>query len=302
MIHVSGSSNDEVSHTLWYHTRMRMTRVSQTLLATGALLALVVPFTQAQAPTTAATQVVPGWTFEHKAGEVLRYRTYIRITGRTPDDSGELDLKIQSTSKNTTKELTPEGNVIWEQLDDPGSTATLNGMALPPAEELKPVTVTFGKNGVVLKRVNPAADPADQTQRLLPLLSSQPVPPVGVKAGDSWKTELPNPMLKNKIVTINSTLVGNETILGIDCLKVQVQATFPTAYGISEKEWLQFTETYYLDAKTRQLVRSQFVMKNAMLPFPAKSLEAQAMTSRIIEGKNDMSDPEAEAFMKSKPK
>jgi hypothetical protein len=284
---------------------MRKSRVPHAIFATGALLALVVSLARAQAPVAAPTQAVaaaPGWIFEHKKGEELRYRTYIRIMARTPDDSGEVDLTVRSTSKNTTRELTPEGNVIWEQLDEPGSAASLNGMPLPPADEVKPVTITFGKNGVVLKRLNPLADPGDQTQRLLPLLSALPVPPVGVKAGDSWKTDLPNPMLKNKIVTFNSTLVGNETVLGLDCLKVELKASFPTAYGITEKEYFQLTETYWLDAKTRQLVRSSYVVKNAMLPFPAKSIEARAMISRIIEGQNDKSDPEGEAFMKPKPK
>ena len=160
--------------------------------------------------------------------------------------------------------------------------------------------VTFSKVGTVTKRVNPSADPADLTQKLLPLFGALPVPPAGVKPGDVWKTELPNPMLKNKLVSVSSTFVGNEGVLGLDCLKVQVAMTFPTAYGLKESEYLQFTETYWLDAKTRQLIRASFRAKNAMLPFPAKNVEANALTTRIIGGQNEMSDPDGEALLKTK--
>jgi hypothetical protein len=305
VIHVSCSADNKMSHSFWYHTRMRQMRVISSLWAMAALTTLtilVVPLTRAQTAPALPVVAQPGWTFVYKKGDVLPYRTYIRFTGRTPDDAGAILLTVRSTSKNTITDVTPEGNIVWEQLDDPGSVAALNDMPLPTPDEIKPVTVTFGQSGLVSKRLNPAADPADQTQKLLPLMGSLPVPPAGVKAGDTWETELPNPMLKNKKLVAKSTLVGNETILGMDCLKVTVTMTFPTAYGLKEDEYMKFSETYWLEAKTRQLVRASYVVKNAVLPFPAKNLEAQAITTRIVPGQNEMSDPEGEAFMKPKPK
>lgn len=255
---------------------------------------------QAPAPAQAAQTSTPGWTFVYKKGEELRFRTYIRLTGRTPDDAGDVKLTVKSTSKNTTKEVLPEGTVIWEQLDEPGGAATLNGMALPVEEEPKPVTITFTKLGTISKRLNPAADPADQSQRILPTLSSFPVPPMGVKPGDSWKTELPNPMLKNRQFTATSTFVGNEKVLGIDCLKVELTMAFPTMFGQTEKEFLQHTETYWLDASTRQLIRGSYTTKNPVLPFPVKSAVVTALVSRIVPGQNDKEDPEGVKILAAK--
>jgi hypothetical protein len=252
---------------------------------------------QAQTPA-AAPQAEPGWTFVFKKGEVLRYRTYIKITARTPDDSGDVKLIVKTPSQNTTKEITPEGSVVWEQLDLPGAEAKINGMPLPADEAPRPVTMTLGKNGMILKRVNPAADPADMSQKILPVLSSYPVPPVGIKPGESWSTQLANPMLKNKTFTATSTLIGNETILGIDCLKVQLKMVFPAAYGVTEAEQLQHSATYWLDAKTRQLVRLSSVTKNPVMPFPLKNPEARAFVSRVVDGQNDTSDPEGELLIK----
>jgi hypothetical protein len=269
-----------------------------------ALLALVsttMPrLSHAQTAAPAAQASAPGWTFVYKKGEELRFRTYIRITGRTSDDAGAVSLTVKSTAKNTTKDVLPTGVVIWEQLDEAGGAAGLNGMALPVEEDPKPVTITFNPTGMISKRLNPAADPADQSQRILPILSSFPVPPAGVKPGDSWKTELPNPMLKNRQFTATSTFIGNEKILGIDCLKVELTMTFPTMFGQTEKEYLQHTETYWLDASTRQLVRGSYVTKNPVMPFPVKSAVAKTLVSRIVAGQNEKEDPEGAALLSAK--
>ncbi|MBB6050374.1 hypothetical protein [Armatimonas rosea] len=269
-----------------------------------ALLALVAAaaprLSHAQTAAPAAQASAPGWTFVYKKGEELRFRTYIRITGRTPDDAGAVNLTVKSTSKNTTKDVLPTGVVVWEQLDEAGGAAALNGMALPVEEEPKPVTITFNPTGLISKRLNPAADPADQSQRILPILSSFPVPPAGVKPGDSWKTELPNPMLKNRQFTATSTFIGNEKVLGIDCLKVELTMTFPTMFGQTEKEYLQHTETYWLDASTRQLVRGSYVTKNPVMPFPVKSAVAKTLVSRIVAGQNEKEDPEGVALLSAK--
>lgn len=274
----------------------------------SALIALVAVAGPRPAPTHAQTsqtsqtslaaQAAPGWTFEHKKGEVLRYRTYIVVAARTPDDTGDVKLTVRSSSKNTTKDITADGLVIWEQLDDAGVEVKLNGMAVTSDEAPKPVTVTLAKSGLIVKRVNPAADPSDMSQKALPILSSWPVPPVGVKPGDTWKSELANPMLKNKFFTATSTLVGNESVLGIDCLKVQLTMSFPAVYGATEPEFLQHTATYWLDAKTRQLVRTSAVTKNPVFPFTLKNAEARAFVSRIVSGQNDTSDPEGEKLLK----
>ena len=97
--------------------------------------------------------------------------------------------------------------------------AILNGAPIPPAAGgPKPVTITLRKNGVMAKRVNPAADPFDRSQKSIIALMAMPAPTKPVAVGESWKTDIPNPLMKGKIITITSTLVGKDKVLGKDAI------------------------------------------------------------------------------------
>ena len=85
-----------------------------------------------------------------------------------------------------------------------------------------------------------------------------------------------------------------EKVLGLDAVKVRVQLDFPTAYGTDESDIAHLDGTYWLDAKTHQLLRLSFTVKNALLPFPAKNVEAKTYVSRIVAGQNDKEDAEGE--------
>lgn len=261
-----------------------------------ALLSLALLSLAAAIPARATDPVAP-WSFDLKKGDVLKYRTYIRISGRMADDSGDLLLTTRSESRHDVKDVTADGVATYEQLDEK-SEAAFNGKPVPPpAGKPLPVTVTLAKNGVMLKRVNPTADPASIADKTIVAVQAVPVPPGTVKVGDTWKTEIPNPVIKGKTLTAVSTFQGTEKVLGLDALKVEMKMEFPTVLFASDFEIMQISVTYYVDLKDHQLLRAGYVIKNSVLPFPAKNVEARVLVSRIIPGQNDMTDPEGDTLI-----
>lgn len=243
-------------------------------------------------PAPAVVELAP-WTMVYKKGEAPKFRTYIKADGRNIEDTADIKIRLRSTSSNTVKEVSEAGVAQWDQLDLTRDMV-INITAFTLTEAPKPVAVTFAPNGMMTKRVNPGSDPFDPSEKSLALLSSYPAPTVAVKTGDSWKTTVPNPLLKNRQVTFNSTLLGTEKVLGLDTVKVKIQLDFPTAYGDDPGDTAHLDGTYWLDATTHQLVRLSYTVKNSLLPFASKNVVATTYVSRIVAGQNDKEDPEGE--------
>lgn len=234
------------------------------------------------------------WTWAQKVGDVLKFRTYTRITARMADNSGDIVISTRSESKHDYKSVAEDGTIIYEQLDEKAE-AILNGAPIPPAAGgPKPVTITLAKNGLLTKRVNPAADPFDRSQKSLIALMAMPAPPKPVAAGESWKTEVPNPLMKNKTFVITSTLVGKEKVLGKDAIRVKQEATFPSVFGAEENETLVVKTEYWLDAKEFNLLKMFSTVKNPVLPFPAANIMSTGLVHRIVPGVNDKEDADGE--------
>ena len=91
------------------HLRSRLLPMAALLcvLAGGALVQ-----TQAHAQDTYI------WTFDHKTGDTERFRTYIKITGKTADASGNIDLSLKSASRHEYKDESADGVAVFEQSDE----------------------------------------------------------------------------------------------------------------------------------------------------------------------------------------
>jgi hypothetical protein len=274
-------------------------RIPVLLAALGLIAAPV--FAQDTDPAPVAKKAedaapVAPWTFVYQKGEVYRFRTYVKADGRNVEDTEAITIRIRTHSKNEVKDVTEAGVATWEQLDEK-MKLIINGMDIPPAANPRPVTVTFGPNGLIAKRTNPNGDPFDPSEKAQSLLASFPAPTVAVKPGESWKTEVPNPVLKNRKVTMESVFVGKDKILGLDTLKCTLKLSLPTAYGSDPNDVMQVDATYWLDATTRQLIRASFATKNALLPFPTKNMEVKLLVSRIVAGQNETEDPDGEKLI-----
>lgn len=242
----------------------------------------------------AGAQDTYSWSFVQKVGDVQRFRTYVRITARQADNSGDIVITTRSESRHDIKAVAEDGTITYEQIDEKAE-AILNGAPLPPPTmPPKPITITLAKNGVMLKRVNPSADPFDRSQKSLPALMAMPAPAQPVAMGGSWKTDIPNPLMKGKTITITSTLAAKETVLGKEALRVNVEMTFPSAFGADENETLVVKGSYWLDVTDYSLLKMDYKVKNPVLPFPAAKIESQSLVHRRIPGVNDKEDADGE--------
>lgn len=279
------------------HPSLLWTRPLSVLVAAVA----IVGGTQAVASQDAAAPV-PVWSYVFKKGDILRYRTYIKIQARLADDTGDISITTKSTSRHDIKDVLEDGTTVYEQADET-SEATFNGMPVVPdkaAPKPKPVVVTLSNTGLMVKRVNPQADPFDPADKAIRAIMAVPVPTMPVKVGDTWKTDFPSPLLKNKVISATSTYQGTEKVLGLDALKIEIKMDFPTAFGADDSETVHLVGTYYVDVKEHHLLRAQYVVKNAVLPFPAKNVEARFYLSRLVPGQNDTEDPEGAALIATK--
>ncbi|HZO88708.1 MAG TPA: hypothetical protein VFB38_10255 [Chthonomonadaceae bacterium] len=260
------------------------------LCLAGALVAalpLAVPqFVRAQdaQDTTPYT-----WQFNYKKGDVSRYRVTGSLSGQLPNDSGDLSIVLKSVMKEEVKNTTDVGEA------DLGNTMesmeiSVNGQPFPSNSDNQPtVTMTVNRNGLVLKRSAENNQPGlEQIIALGTLLSNMPVPPMPVKIGDTWKTELDNPLVEGKKVTLTSKLVGKEKVAGIDTLKVRVETSVPTKDGAEAKDTIKAEGVYNVDPQAGRLVRSSYDVTNLDMQAPFGTLKnmSQKLTL-IVPGVND---------------
>ncbi len=243
------------------------------------------------------------WSYQARVGDIQRYRTYIRITGRQADDAEDLLIMMKSASKHTIKQVAEDGVVTYDQSDEKAAFI-VNGK---PVEDAKaptrpPVVVSINRDGLIVSRVNPSADPFNgRYEKSIIAIQSMPTPPTPVKVGANWTTRMANPMLKNGVIDVATTLVGVQIVTGQPALKLISKMVFPTTFGANEAEIVHSESTYYLHAETYDLLQADYQIKNPALPFPGLKVLCEVKVFRVIVGANDTGDPDGDKLL-SPPK
>jgi len=186
-----------------------------------------------------------------KVGDTARFKSNTTIS------LGGMDIALEQTRKHTIKEIKDKGDVILETKEE-GGKVTINGGDMEiPAGAL--ITVTLDKYNKILSYKPDADNPylSKSTLHLMAMAERIIFPDKAVKAGDSWKTEIENPAVKDKKVTIKTTFVGKEKVEGVAAWKVK--QTLEAETEGSGKMTAEYTAL--LDASNGQLISGENELK-----------------------------------------
>ena len=131
-----------------------------------------------------------------------------------------------------------------------------------------------GDGRVVVFKVDGGPMGFEQFTNLIAIQHNYPTPDKPVKIGESWKSEIDNPVAKEKKLHFTSTLVGKEKLLGLDVLKVKVELSFGMSKDTAEKDEIKSTETYYVDVTGSRIIRT-------LIKIPELKIDANGMEMKM---------------------
>ncbi|HEU4753742.1 MAG TPA: hypothetical protein VFU47_11600, partial [Armatimonadota bacterium] len=173
-----------------------------------------------------------------------------------------------STFKEQVKDLKDNGDVVTEASEE-GTKLTVMGMEQDqPA--VPPVTVTRTRLGrfVDLKQEGEAPSAlSPAVQRLFLMVQDPILPDKAVASGAAWPTELDNPAVQGKKVSVQTTYLGTEKVGDAELWKIKQTFTADTGMG----EPLSEEATYWLSPATGELVRKESTVKNVPTQFGVMS-------------------------------
>ncbi len=159
-----------------------------------------------------------------KVGDSIQLKSTTEVPGQ--------DVTVIQTRKQTLKELKDNGEAVFI-VTPLGGKYTVNGTDnnIPAGA---PTVVTTNRYSKILT-FKPDNDDnpylSAVTLHLLALVDTIIFPDKPVKPGDSWTTDLDNPAVKDKKVTIKTTFVGADKVDGKDIWKVKQSMSADTDAG-----------------------------------------------------------------------
>ena len=153
-----------------------------------------------------------------KAGRVTRTQSVIKTSVMG------MDLLITQTQKDTIKEVKDNGDFVTEIADE-GSVVNIGGQEQnQPA--VAPRTITRDKFGKVkeVKADDASGFMAPEVSKIMTALSTSILTDKAVKTKDTWQTDLENPAVKEKKITVKDTYLGLDKIDGKDYWKIKQTA------------------------------------------------------------------------------
>ena len=176
-----------------------------------------------------------------------------------------VDAVVKQTQKRLVKEVKDSGETTTV-ITDEGGTLNLAGtdQHQDPVAEITVKRDKFGK----LLDWKPAADIGGnlppELLRTTEELYTIVLPDKAVKEKDTWKSEVDNPMLKAKKISVENTYLGLVKVGDVSLWKIKQTASVPTddMGGVS-----MFDGTFWLDPATGKTVKIEGSMKDVPSQF-----------------------------------
>lgn len=200
-------------------------------------------------PVGAAEDQAVTLCWSPKAGDSVRYRTTIKL------DIGGNDIVVEQNRRHVVRRIKDSRDVVIVVEEEGGKVIAGGAENAIPAGA--PTTITLDKSNKVLefqveRDDNPYLSAA--AQHLIALIDRIVLPEKPVKPGDSWTTEVDNPRVKGRKVTIKSVYVGEDKADGVPVWKIKqtVEADTDESGGKLKAE-----STARLEAATGQLLDAE---------------------------------------------
>ncbi len=181
----------------------------------GALLAFALIGSQmAQADEEKAVSLL----IKPKVGRVMRTKGVIKTSVMG------MDLVVNQTLKDTVKEIEENGDVVFEIADE-GTTISIGGMDRdnPAAPPYMTTHDKFGKVKV-FKKSEDNGFTTPEISKVMEALGTFILTDKAVKTNDTWQTELENPAVKEKKITVKDTYLGLDKVDGKSYWKIKQTA------------------------------------------------------------------------------
>jgi hypothetical protein len=216
-------------------------------------------------------------TRTYKKGESARYKAESKIT--TP--MGE--AKLTGTSHMIVKEVKPDGTVVVDEISE-GGKISLAGMDID-IPQMPATTLTRDKSGRLTDYKRPETlqsqeDPA--VAKLMASIGTALLTDKPVKVGDSWETQVENPLDTDNKVKVKTTFTGLEKVDDCELWKIK-QYTEASTGKLGGK--LIYSGVYWLDPANGQEMKAEVDIKD--LPSNFGLLTFQTKAARIKEEKKD---------------
>ncbi len=215
-----------------------------------------------------------------KAGRVTRTQSVIKTSVMG------MDLLITQTQKDTIKEVKDNGDFVTEIADE-GSVVNIGGQEQnQPA--VAPRTVTRDKFGKVkdVKADDAGNFMAPEVAKIMTLLSTSILTDKAVKTNDTWQTELDNPAVKEKKITVKDTYLGIDKIDGKEYWKVKQTAE---AIVDADGNKLSYEITQWLNPADGNTVKIEGTIKD--VPTQVGALTMQITSKAIKADEKTKADP-----------
>jgi hypothetical protein len=176
--------------------------------------------------------------------------------------------EIDQTSTDKIGTVNPRGEASIVETTDTFKT-NMNGVAITEdARNHSPTTITFNKKGLLVIGTNNGPTDLFRIGPVWQMMLVTPAPELAVKIGDTWKTDVPNRLVRGENTSVSSTLIAAERIHGLDTLRVHVRMNIRPGAAAEIQDAVNLDGYYNVDPLAGRLVRSEYVISNVPVRSP----------------------------------